>query len=82
MHLPDKKTDAYGRWAKREIDIEFDCFPKREKVGKGGTFGRLRIRDMRGFESLPYLGATTPEGEAAKQAKEEALEEPDWSDLD
>ena len=49
----------------------------------------MRIRDMRpkfGGEisvSLPYLpGVTTPEGLAARQTTEEALEEPDWNDAD
>lgn len=74
---------AYGRWAKRPIDIEFACLPKREFIALGGTAGRMRVRDMGGAISLPYLpGMTTPEGLEARMATEQALEEPDWNDQD
>lgn len=83
MKLPDGKTNAYGRWFPRTIVIEFASFPKRESIGDGGDFGRMRIRDMGGIQSLPYdPGKTTPEGEASRLAQLEALEEPDWLDND
>jgi len=75
-----KRLPAYGRWDERPIDIEFQCFPKREEAARGGSYGRLRVRDLGGAESAPYLGTTTPEGEAAREATEVALEEPDWHD--
>lgn len=71
---------GYGRWDVRTINIEFACLPKREYIHTGGTFGRMRIRDMGGKESTPYLGVTSPEGLAARAATELALEESDWSD--
>jgi hypothetical protein len=83
MNLPDKETPAYGRWAKRKIVIEFQSYPKREVISDGGTYGRMRVRDLGGITSLPYEpGKTTPEGEAARLANQEALEEPDWEDWD
>ena len=89
MRLKDTDIPAYGRWDVRPIDIKFATLPKRETVTGGDTYGRMRIRDMRpkfGGEisvSLPYLpGVTTPEGLAARQTTEEALEEPDWNDAD
>jgi len=83
MKIKDTETPGYGRWAVRDIDIEYNCFPKREFIEKGGTYGRMRIRDMGGIASLSYApGITTPEGIAARQAQDEALEEPDWLDTD
>lgn len=83
MTLPDRETGAYGRWWPRQIKIEFASYPKREAIARGGTFGRMRIRDLGGATSTPYdPGKTTPEGEAARIATLEALEEPDWDDVD
>jgi hypothetical protein len=74
---------AYGRWAERSINIEFEPHPKRETIASLGTFARMRIRDMRGKESVPYVpGNTTPLGKAAKLAAEEGLEAPEWFDED
>jgi hypothetical protein len=82
MKLPNGLT-AYGRWFPREIEIEFACFPKRERISRAGNFGRMRIRDMGGAQSRPYRpGMTTPEGIAQREANEQALEEPDWLDED
>lgn len=84
LHVDGKRTavPALGRWAVRPIEIEFQCLPKREAISKGGSHGRMRIRDMNGARSLPYLGVTTPEGLAAREATETGLEQPDWSDAD
>lgn len=83
MQLADGGGPAYGRWAERRIDIEFDTFPKREHVRLGGTYGRLRVRDCSGGASTPYSpGETTPEGLQARAATDEGLEEPDWHDQD
>lgn len=82
MKMADKKTHAYGRWAKRKIFIEFTHEPKRESIGLQPEAGRLLIRDMGGASSIPYLGETTPEGEMSREAADEALEQPDWSDSD
>ncbi len=78
-----RETPAYGRWFPRKIVIEFACLPKREYIARRGPHGRMRIRDMGGIASVPYNpGQTTPEGEAARLATLEALEEPDWDDMD
>lgn len=83
MHLPDGETPAYGRWFPRQIVIEFASLPKREFIAQEGSSGRMRIRDLDGIQSLPYNpGKTTPEGEAARLANLEAMEEPDWDDFD
>ncbi len=82
MLMADKKTPAYGRWAKRKIFIEFTHKPKREAIGMEPGFGRLLIRDMGGEKSIPYLGVTTPEGEMSREAMDDAMEQPDWSDSD
>lgn len=78
-----REVPAFGRWFPRQIIIEFASLPKRETVARNGTSGRMRIRDMGGLVSLPYdPGKTTPEGEAARLANAEAMEEPDWEDTD
>jgi len=80
MKLPSG-IPAYGRWAERSINIEFEPHPKRETIANLGRFGRMRIRDMRGKESVPYVpGNTTPLGKAAAEAAAEGLEAPEWFD--
>lgn len=82
LHRDGKRTliPALGRWAERPIEIEFQSLPKRERISLGGSFGRMRVRDVGGAVSLPYLGVTTPEGLAAREATAEGLEQPDWAD--
>ena len=84
-----KKTDAglsaYGTWDVRTIQIGFDPHPKRERsrLSKSGEFAYLEVRDLDGAESAPYdVGSrrTTPEGEMAREAKDFALQQPDWDD--
>ncbi len=84
MRFPDGKTSVYGRWASRDIDVEFASLPKREAIDhRSPHFGRMRVRDLGGAVSLPYVpGITSPEGEAARAANEQALDEPDWNDTD
>lgn len=80
--LPNGQA-AYGLWDVRESMIRFDPRPKRESVTKGGTFGRLQIRDLGGQTSAPYAtgeGETTPEGMQARASREFALEQPDWEE--
>jgi hypothetical protein len=73
--------DAYGTWSVRNSDVRFDPRPKRESVTKGGTSGRLQIRDLGGLASAPYLpGTTSPEGEFARLSTDFALEQPDWEE--
>lgn len=71
---------AYGTWNVREVRIKFDPHPKRERrLGRGGSSVRLTMRDLGGIASAPYrTGATTPEGQAAREGSELALEQPDW----
>lgn len=82
MKLPSGIA-AYGRWAERSINIEFEPHPKREGIAVNGSFGRMYVRDMGGAESMPYIpGNTTPLGKAAKEAAEQGLEAPEWFDED
>ncbi len=76
---------AYGRWAPREIRIGFDPYPKREREGlsREGTFARIHVRDLGGRASTAYdvgTHATTPEGQAQRDAREFMLEQPDYSE--
>lgn len=79
---------GYGTWDLRNVDIAFDPYPKRERAGlsRRGTSVRLRLRDLGGKMSTPYntrTRQTSPEGEAARAAKEDQLEQPDYDeDLD
>lgn len=83
MRLKNTEIAAYGRWAERDIDIEFDCHPKRERIAKGGSYGRMYVRDMKGIESVPYEpGKTTPQGLMAKLVRDEVMEMPDWEESD
>lgn len=78
--LPDGR-EAYGTWDLRVSEVRFDPRPKREAVTKGGTFGRLRVRDLNGRASAPYAtGETTPEGLNARASQDFALEQPDWEE--
>ena len=75
--------EAYGTWDERTVMIAFDPYPKREREGlsKRGPFCRLHVRDLGGEESAAYevgTAKTTPEGEAARKAKDHDMEQPDW----
>ena len=75
--------DAYGTWDERTVKIAFDPYPKREREGvsRRGPFAYLTVRDLDGQDSAAYdVGAarTTPEGEAARDAKDFDMEQPDW----
>lgn len=80
---PEGKN-LYGTWDLRTIKVGFDPHPKRERrLKKGGSYVRLHLRDLGGQISAPYdVGAalTTPEGMAQRDAKEFALEQPDWEE--
>ncbi len=78
---------AYGTWSARTIKIAFDPYPKREREGvsRRGKFARLHLRDLGGRESALYdVGSpeplTSPEGMAARRAKDFQLEQPDWDE--
>ena len=80
----ERGRDAYGTWDLRTIKVAFDPWPKRERtgIGRGGTYGRLHVRDLDGATSAPYdIGTrkTTPEGEASRASKEFELEQPEWN---
>ncbi len=81
MKQPNGKI-AYGQWCERDIKVEFSPLPKREHIDRRSpNYGRMRIRDMGGMVSEPYIiGRTTPEGLDARVATDIALEEPDWND--
>ncbi len=69
--------DVVGTWALREIKVDFAVQPKRQDVMKNG---RLRIVDLGGIESVPYMGQLSPDAVVLKEGKELALEQADWED--
>ncbi|VVB55207.1 Uncharacterised protein [uncultured archaeon] len=75
-----KRSDNYGRWISRPIDMTFSPLPKREaKIGEGG---RLTLRKLDGLESLPYdKGILSPEALILLQQSIEESEQPDGGDL-
>ncbi len=75
-----KRSDDYGRWLSRPIDMTFSPMPKREpKIGKGG---RLTLRRLEGLESAPYdKGILSPEALLLLQQAIEESEQPDGGDL-
>lgn len=73
----------YGTWSKTNTDIRFDPWPKRERRFVKGDLEnvRLHVRDLEGATSTPYSkGMISPHGKASAEAKEIALEQPDWHD--
>jgi len=75
-----KRSDNYGRWLSRPIDMTFSPLPKREaKVLEGG---RLALRKLDGLESAPYnKGILSPEALLMLQQAIEESEQPDGGDL-
>ena len=83
MIQTEGKRNAYGTWDERTVRIAFDPYPKREREGisRRGEFAYLSVRDLGGKSSEPYdVGgaSTSPEGLAARRAKDFDLEQPDW----
>ena len=75
--------NAFGTWDERTVRIAFDPYPKREREGvsRRGEFAYLSVRDLGGKSSEPYdVGgaSTSPEGLAARRAKDFDLQQPDW----
>jgi hypothetical protein len=75
-----KRSDDYGRWISRPINMTFSPLPKREaKIGEGG---RLTLRKLDGLESAPYnKGVLSPEAQILLQQSVEENEQPDGGDL-
>jgi hypothetical protein len=76
--------EAIGRWSERTIQIGFDPRPKREGCLPGGeAIARLRLRDLGGAVSVPYVsgGPLSPEAAVAREGKDRACEQPDWTEL-
>ena len=75
-----KRSDEYGRWKSRPIDMTFSPLPKRE--GKILDGGRLALRRLDGLESAPYnKGILSPEAMILLQQAIEESEQPDGGDL-
>ena len=74
------RSDEYGRWSSRPIDMTFSPMPKREpKILEGG---RLTLRKLDGLESAPYeKGILSPEAILLLQQALEESEQPDGGDL-
>ena len=75
-----KRSDEYGRWVSRPINMTFSPLPKREaKIGEGG---RLTLRRLPELESAPYnKGILSPEAQILLQQAIEESEQPDGGDL-
>jgi hypothetical protein len=76
-----KRSENYGRWISRPIDMTFSPLPKREaRIGEGG---RLTLRRLEGLgESTPYdKGIMSPEAQLLMQQQIEESEQPDGGDL-
>lgn len=76
-----KRSDRYGQWISRPVDMSFDPMPKRASVIHGNM---LELRSFPGQESVPYdrgLHGNNEEALALKAAYEESLEQPDGGDL-
>ena len=75
-----KRSDDYGRWVSRPINMTFSPLPKREaKISKGG---RLTLRRLDGLESASYdKGILSPEAQILLQQVIEESEQPDGGDL-
>lgn len=74
------RSDEYGKWIPREINMTFSPLPKREaKIEEGG---RLTLRKLDGLESGPYnKGILSPEALILLQQAIEECEQPDGGDL-
>jgi hypothetical protein len=78
------RSESYGQWEPREIELTFDPRPKREqKVRMMKGVGRLYVKRMKkGAMSKPYKAAElSEEAIALKKMQEEALEQPDGCNL-
>jgi hypothetical protein len=75
-----KRSDMYGRWLTRPVDMTFSPLPKREARVLVG--GRLGLRKLDGLESAPYdKGILSPEALLLLQQQIEESEQPDGGDL-
>jgi hypothetical protein len=75
-----KRSDEYGRWSSRPIDMTFSPMPKREPKILAG--GRLTLRKLDGLESAVYdKGVLSPEAILLLQQALEESEQPDGGDL-
>ena len=74
-----KRSDEYGRWKSRPVDMNFTPLPKREAEILPG--GMLALRRLEG-ESAPYdKGIVSPEAQALLEQQTEESEQPDGGDL-
>jgi DNA polymerase type B, organellar and viral len=74
-----RRSDQYGRWISRPVDMTFNPMPKREReVGEGG---RLRLRRIEGESAVYNKGILSPEALILLQQTIEESEQPDGGDL-
>lgn len=72
------RSESYGKWLSRPVEMGFDPLPKREGVGKHGELG---LRSFPGMTSKPYKrGLFSEEARELKLLTEEANEQPDGGD--
>lgn len=72
------RSDEYGKWKSRPIEMTFNPLPKREGIGEGGRLGLRRFTE----ESKPYdKGILSPEAQLLLQQSIEESEQPDGGDL-
>jgi hypothetical protein len=78
-HFAYKRSDQYGKWISRPVEMTFNPLPKREtKILEGGRLGLRRFTE----ESSPYnKGLLSPEAILLLQQSIEESEQPDGGDL-
>jgi len=71
-----RRSERYGQWEQRTIDMTFDPLPKREHINPDNTLG-IRYFDKEAV-SKPYkYGVVSPEAMLLKLALIQMLEQPD-----
>lgn len=74
-----RRSENYGRWISRPVDMTFNPMPKREReIGEGG---RLRLRRLTGESAAYDKGILSPEAMLLLQQSIEESEQPDGGDL-
>jgi DNA polymerase type B, organellar and viral len=81
-----KRSEEYGQWIERDVDMSFNPMPKRKGIGErvsGQNAYTLAIRRISlKLESADYTRAITKEGLELKMCTIEAMEQPDAELID
>lgn len=69
-----RRTERYGQWKKRPVELDFDPLPKRERIAKDKR--TLVVRKVKGT-SAPYdAKVVSPDRVKLQAATDEAIEQP------